>query len=137
MKLNPHVKDALEDLANEIFVRITQELAAPVSDNPEGLLCETLREVEKEWRSCSVAGPIQDHSSAADQLQPRIETALATLSPDQRDALFLHLGRGMPCGEIARQTGVPRIAVLNDLVRAYSRLRMLLTDLDLQNVYPR
>ena len=52
-----------------------------------------------------------------------VERALQCLTADQRDALFLHLGKGMTCLEIAQQTGVPREAVLNDLVRAYARIR--------------
>ncbi len=74
---------------------------------------------------------------ASQDLETRIESVLQTLSADERDALFLHLGRGMRCAEIARQTGISRWSVLNDLVRAYSRLRLRLGDVDFRVIYRR
>jgi RNA polymerase sigma factor (sigma-70 family) len=132
MTTSPNVREAIEDLVNEIFLRLTQELSdAALYDSPDSLRA-TLREMEEEWRKSTSA---QSHASEAKEL--RIAAVLQTLSPDERDALFLHLGRGMRCAEIARQTGISRWAVLNDLVRAYSRLRLRLGDVDFRTIYRR
>lgn len=134
VKLASHVRGAIDDLAKEILVRLIQELAEPIGDHSDSLFA-TLRELEREWRSFNAATTPLRRENDQDSPHLRIEAVLATLSVDQRDALFLHLGRGMPCAEIARQTGVSHLAVLNDLVRAYSRIRLLLADDDLKSIY--
>jgi DNA-directed RNA polymerase specialized sigma24 family protein len=99
----------------------------------KGALWETLRDIEQEWRAVNF-GSSATSTKPQERTAP-IEAALDTLTPDQRDALYLHLGRGMPCAEIARQTNTPRIAVLIDLLRAYSRLRLLLGNDDFGDLF--
>lgn len=130
-----NVQEAIDDLITEIFVRLTQELSGVGVEDPQESLYTTLCQVEEEWRAATQPKPGTE--LAGQSRETRIEAALSTLSGDERDALFLHLGRGMPCVEIARQTGVSRWAVLNDLVRAYGRLRLLLGDVDFRLIYRR
>ena len=135
MTQSPNVRESIEDLVNEILLRLAQELSdAVLYDSPDSLRA-TLREVEKEWRTATLAKSAP--GQAPQDLETRIESVLQTLSADERDALFLHLGRGMRCAEIARQTGISRWSVLNDLVRAYSRLRLRLGDVDFRVIYRR
>ena len=134
MRITPHVLHAIDDLTNEIFLRLRQELGDVAVDDPQGSLCATLLEIEKECAVINANEHGERSARSRKKTEQAIEHALQSLTADQRDALFLHLGKGMTCLEIARQTGIPREAVLNDLVRAYSRVRMLLGDDKLQNI---
>ena len=133
-KITQRVMHAIDDLTCEVFLRLAQELGDPAIEDPQGSLCATLLELEKEYRTLTQdpAGTDAPQNRAAAPGQ--VERALRSLTPDQRDALFLHLGKGMTCLEIAHQTGIPRESVLNDLVRAYSRLRLLLGDDNLRRI---
>lgn len=126
VRITPHVLHAIDDLANEIFLRLRQELGDLADDEPQGSLSATLMEIESECAAIDAGETAEKRPRSAKKSERAIEKALQTLTPDQRDALFLHLGKGMTCLEIAQQTGVPREAVLNDLVRAYARVRLLL-----------
>ena len=139
MRITPHVLHAIDDLTNEIFLRLRQELGDVAVDDSQGSLCATLLEIEKECAAISAnesrGKPARSRRKNEQAIEHAIEHALQSLTPDQRDALFLHLGKGMTCLEIARQTGIPRESVLNDLVRAYARVRALLGDDKLQDIY--
>jgi RNA polymerase sigma factor (sigma-70 family) len=135
MRITPHVLHAIDDLANEIFLRLRQELGDVAVDDPQGSLCTTLLEIEQECAAINAHEAAANPSRNLSMSKQVIERVLDTLSPEQRDALFLHLGKGMTCLEIAQQTGVPRDAVLNDLVRAYARVRLALGDNKLRNLY--
>jgi len=132
-KITRRVIHAIDDLTSEVFLRLAQEDGDPAIEDPQGSLCATLLDIEKECRAFA------EDSTTSDPPQRRpkgrqVKQALQSLTPDQRDALFLHLGKGMTCLEISRQTGIPRESVLNDLVRAYSRLRLLLGDNNLREI---
>jgi DNA-directed RNA polymerase specialized sigma24 family protein len=133
-KITRRVKHAIDDLASEVFLHLAQELGDSAIEDPQGSLCATLLEIEKECRALAQdpakADTLQNSTAAPGQ----VDRALQSLTPDQRDALFLHLGRGMTCLEISHQTGIPREAVLIDLVRAYGRLRLLLADDNLRDI---
>jgi RNA polymerase sigma factor (sigma-70 family) len=85
-----------------------------------------LLEIDAECVVANSTATRRRSSRSREKAEHAIEAALQSLTPDQRDALFLHLGKGMTCLEIAQQTGVPREAVLNDLLRAYARMRKLM-----------
>jgi DNA-directed RNA polymerase specialized sigma24 family protein len=133
-KITRRVMHAIDDVTCEVFLRLAQELGDPAIEDPQGSLCATLLEIEKECRAFAQdpAAPDAPRKRAAPRRQ--VEQALQSLTPDERDALFLHLGKGMTCLEISHQTGIPRESVLNDLVRAYSRLRLLLADDNIRNI---
>jgi DNA-directed RNA polymerase specialized sigma24 family protein len=135
VKITPHVLHAIDDLTNEIFLRLRQEIGELAIDDPQGSLCATLVEIEKDCAAISVKEAAEKWSGPLTKSERAIERALQGLTADQRDALFLHLGRGMTCLEIAKQTGVPREAVLNDLVRAYARVRLAFGDDKLRNLH--
>lgn len=118
-----------------IFLRLQRELGDPAIDDSQGSLCTTLLEIEKDCAAINASKPAEKRSKTSSKSEQAIEQALHMLTPDQRDALFLHLGKGMTCLEIAQQTGVPRDAVLNDLVRAYARGRLALGDDKVRNPY--
>jgi DNA-directed RNA polymerase specialized sigma subunit, sigma24 homolog len=132
-RIKQDVKHAIDDLASEVFLRLSRELGDVAIEDPQGSLCTTLVEIEKECRTLAPAAPAANSRTRRPKASNPVERALQALAPDQRDALFLHLGKGMTCLEISRQTGIPREAVLNDLLRAYSRLRMVLND-DLRDI---
>lgn len=135
MRIAPHVLHALDDLTNEISLRLRQELGEVAVDDPRGSLCATLLELEKESEALNESESGAKLRRGRKKTEQAIDRVLHSLTPDQRDALFLHLGKGMTCLEISQQTGIPREAVLNDLVRAYSRVRMLLGDERLNKIY--
>ena len=122
MKITPRVLRALHDLANEIFLRLQQEVGDLAVDDPQGSLCGTLLEIERQSGALNSDGTVTASSDGPSTM----ESALQALTPDQRDALFLHLGKGMTCAEIADQTGIPRESILIDLVRAYAHVRLTL-----------
>jgi DNA-directed RNA polymerase specialized sigma24 family protein len=133
-KITRRVKHAIDDLASEVFLRLREELGDPAVEDPQGSLCATLVEIEKECRTLAQEATIGGSMKTGGQAPSQVERALQSLTPDQRDALFLHLGKGMTCLEISHQTGIPREIVLNDLVRAYSRLRLLLGNDNLRDI---
>jgi DNA-directed RNA polymerase specialized sigma24 family protein len=133
-KVTRRVQHALDDLASEVFLRLAQEIGSPAIEDPQGSLCATLLEIEKECRSLAEDPETADPPQGGTKASKQVEQALQSLTPDQRDVLFLHLGRGMTCLEISHETGIARESVLNDLVRAYSRLRLLLADDNLRDI---
>ena len=126
-KVTQRVLHAIDDLTGEVFLRLAQELGDPAIEDPQGSLCATLLAIEKDFRALEEGTATAD-GPRKNPTPGKVDSALESLTPDERDALFLHLGKGMTCLEISHQTGIPRDSVLNDLVRAYSRLRLLLAD---------
>lgn len=133
-KITRRVKHAIDDLSSEVFLRLAEELGDPAVEDPQGSLCATLVEIEKECRTLAEDAATGGPMNTGDKTPSEVERALQSLTPDQRDALFLHLGKGMTCLEISDQTGIPRRTVVIDLVRAYSRLRLLFGDDDLREI---
>lgn len=127
MKLTNRVRHAIDDLTNEMLRRLVQEVRGAPHGSLPGSLCATLLEIDAEHRA--LEGPNSKATNDRLRASSTLEQVLKALPPDEGDALFLHLGKGMTCAEIARQTGVPSGVVLNDLVRAYSHIRTLLGDL--------
>jgi DNA-directed RNA polymerase specialized sigma24 family protein len=127
VKITPRVLHAIDDLTNEIFLRLRQELGEQAVEDPQGSLCATLLEIEQDCAEINANEAADALASCLTKSDEVIKRALQALTPDQRDALYLHLGKGMTCLEIAQQTGVAREEVLNDLVRAYARIRLLLS----------
>jgi DNA-directed RNA polymerase specialized sigma24 family protein len=133
-KITRRVQHAIDDLASEVFLRLAKELGDPAVEDLQGSLCATLVEIEKECRTLAQDATTRRSMKTGGQTPSLVETALQSLTPDQRDALFLHLGRGMTCLEISHQTRIPRGTVVIDLVRAYSRLRLLFGDDNLREI---
>jgi DNA-directed RNA polymerase specialized sigma24 family protein len=57
----------------------------------------------------------------------QLKAAVEQLTSHERHVLLLHVNGGMTYWEIAGQLGMAEQAVLNDLSRAYSRLRVRLS----------
>lgn len=94
MRITPHVLHAIDDLANEIFLRLQRELGDPAIDDSQGSLCMMLLEIEKDCAAINASKPAEKRSKTLSKSEQAIEQALHMLTPDQRDALFLHLGKG-------------------------------------------
>ena len=72
----------------------------------------------------STVGPEAERLILADALW----AGLLTLSPPEREALFLHLVEGWTAAEIAARLEMPRNTVLSHLHRGRTRLRAWLAD---------
>lgn len=74
---------------------------------------------------------------AAKHLAKHLRTAVEQLSSHERHVLLLHVNVGMTYWEIAGQLGVAEQAVLSDLSRAYSQLRVGLSVEELRGPHQR
>lgn len=91
---------------------------------------QALRRVEsRAMVESTVADSIDDTASRLDALDAvdRLEGALATLSPADRETFMLAIFEGLSYEEISRSTAVPIGTVRSRLARARSEIRELLT----------
>lgn len=137
----------IDDLAQEVFLRLLRYSDDVTVDNPQGYLFRIAANVANEWRDrCRVRKPHDD--SWLDELQVEareepenqlarskvieyVQTAVNRLPPRQREVLLLHINEGLTYKQIAEHRGLTYRIVLRDLTRAYSQLRM---DLNLEDV---
>jgi RNA polymerase sigma-70 factor (ECF subfamily) len=134
----------IEDIAQEVFVRLIQYDRADLVDHPKAYLFKIAANVSAEWAVRS--SHRLPHDSAwltelVDALSPdteveredrdeRTRAALESLPPRAREILRLHFGEGLTHPEVAAALGVTRKVVKRDMARAYAELRTLL-DFDL------
>lgn len=132
----------IDDLAQEVFLRLLRYSDDIAVDNPQGYLFRIAANVANEWRERSrVRKPHDD--SWLDELQIEsgeqpenaftrtrtneyVQAAVDRLPPRQREVLLLHVNEGLTYKQIAQQRGLTYRIVLRDLTRAYSTLRMQL-----------
>jgi RNA polymerase sigma-70 factor (ECF subfamily) len=132
----------IDDLAQEVFLRLLRYSDDIAVDNPQGYLFRIAANVANEWRERSrVRRPHDD--SWLDELQIEsgeqpenaftrtrtneyVQAAVDRLPPRQREVLLLHVNEGLTYKQIAQQRGLTYRIVLRDLTRAYSTLRMQL-----------
>jgi RNA polymerase sigma factor (sigma-70 family) len=132
----------LDDVAQEVFLRLLRYSDAVVVDNPQGYLFRIAANVASEWRERARVRRPHDQSwlqelqiDAADEpenaaarslVQEHVQAAVQRLPQRQRVVLLLHVNDGLTYLQIAQQLGLSYRAVLRDLTRAYSQLRMQL-----------
>lgn len=130
----------IEDIAQEVFVRLIQYDRADLVDHPKAYLFKIAANVSAEWAVRSSRR--MPHDSAwltelVDTLSPdteveredrdeRTRSALQALPARAREILRLHFGEGLTHQEVAATLGVTRKVVKRDMARAYAELRMLL-----------
>lgn len=137
----------MDDLAQEVFLRLQRYGDEVAVDNPQGYLFRIAANVATEWRDRARPRQPQDRGWL-DQLQidpseppdsavfqarvsKHMQGAVNRLPKQQRDVLLLHVNEGLTYKQIADRLGTTYRIVLRDLTRAYSALRMQLKAEDL------
>jgi len=132
----------IDDLAQEVFLRLLRYSDKTVVDNPQGYLYRIAANVANEWRErARVRKPhddswleeLQIESDAEPQnalartgASAHVQAAIDRLPPRQREVLLLHVNDGLTYKRIAAQRNLTYRVVLRDLTTAYSTLRMQL-----------
>jgi RNA polymerase sigma factor (sigma-70 family) len=137
----------IDDLAQEVFLRLLRYTDDVLIDNPQGYLFRIAANVTNEWherarhkqphdaawlQELEVTSAEQPETDAARTIvQDYVRAAVARLPPRQREALLLHVADGLTYSQIAERLELTERVVLRDLSRAYSQLRL---QLDLDNL---
>lgn len=132
----------VDDLTQEVFVRLLRYSDDVVVDNPQGYLFRIAANVANEWRERSrVKKPhdaewldtvLTDDEAEPENvvdretLQAHVNAVVDCLPRRQRMILLIHVNDGRTYKQIARDLGLTYRVVLRDLTRAYSALRMRL-----------
>jgi RNA polymerase sigma factor (sigma-70 family) len=137
----------IDDLAQEVFLRLLRYSDDILIDNPQGYLFRIAANVTNEW--CERArhkrpndeswledlqvAPVEEpeNDAARNLVHDNVRGAVARLAPRQREVLLLHVADGLTYMQIAERLGLTERIVLRDLSRAYGQLRM---QLDLDNL---
>jgi RNA polymerase sigma-70 factor (ECF subfamily) len=132
----------IDDLAQEVFLRLLRYSDDVTVDNPQGYLFRIAANVANEWRERSrvrrphddswldelqiESGDEPENAFAKTRANEYVQAAVDRLPPRQREVLLLHVNEGLTYKQIAQQRGLTYRIVLRDLTRAYSTLRMQL-----------
>lgn len=132
----------IDDLAQEVFLRLLRYSDDVTVDNPQGYLFRIAANVANEWRERSrvrrphddtwldelqiEAGDEPENAFAKTRASEYVQAAVDRLPARQREVLLLHVNEGLTYKQIAQQRGLTYRIVLRDLTRAYSTLRMQL-----------
>ena len=138
----------IDDVAQEVFLRLLRYSDDVVVDNPQGYLFRIAANVASEWRERARSRRPHDQSwldelkidtddepenaVSRSSIERFVQAAVQKLPQRQRVVLLLHVNDGLTYKQIAEQLGLSYRVVLRDLTRAYSQLRMELSvdDLD-------
>ncbi len=137
----------LDDLAQEVFLRLLRYSDDVAIDNPQGYLFRIAANVANEWQERARHRKPHDDSWLEDlqvDFRDEPENAIARevaheymqdavnkLPRRQREVLLLHVNEGLTYKQIAERQGLTYRVILRDLTRAYSQLRMQLKQDDL------
>ena len=137
----------LDDLAQEVFLRLLRYSDDVAIDNPQGYLFRIAANVANEWQERARHRKPHDDSWLEDlqvEFSDEPENAIARevahqymqdavnkLPRRQREVLLLHVNEGLTYKQIAQRQGLTYRVILRDLTRAYSQLRMQLKQDDL------
>jgi RNA polymerase sigma factor (sigma-70 family) len=128
----------LDDVAQEVFLRLLRYERAELIEHPRAYLFKMATNVAAEWairaRSAkphepkwlaglSAAGDEPEESVGREGVQDRVERALSTLSPRQREVLKLQFTEELGYAEIAVRLGMTHRAVKRIVVNSYGKLR--------------
>ena len=138
----------IDDLAQEVFLRLLRYSDDVTVDNPQGYLFRIAANVANEWRERSrvrrphddswleelqiEAGDEPENAFAKTRASEYVQAALDRLPPRQREVLLLHVNEGLTYKQIAERLELSPRVVLRDLSRAYSQLRTRLDPEDLK-----
>lgn len=137
----------IDDLAQEVFLRLLRYSDDVIVDNPQGYLFRIAANVANEYRERSrIRNPHDDHwlhdlLDEADhepermlqheQVHDYVHSVVDTLPPRQRQILLMHVNDKMTYKQIAQHLGITYRIVLRDLTNAYATIRRLIDTKDL------
>jgi RNA polymerase sigma factor (sigma-70 family) len=137
----------LDDLAQEVFLRLLRYSDDVAIDNPQGYLFRIAANVANEWQERARHRRPHDDSwledlqiefndepentIAREVAREYMQEAVDKLPRRQREVLLLHVNEGLTYKQIAERQGLTYRVILRDLTRAYSQLRMQLKQDDL------
>jgi RNA polymerase sigma factor (sigma-70 family) len=137
----------IDDLAQEVFLRLLRYSDDIIVDNPQGYLFRIAANVANEYRERSRIRKPHDntwlddlldeaenepeHMLEREQMHAHINAVMDTLPPRQRHILLLHVNDKLTYKQIAQQLGLTYRIVLRDLTKAYSTIRSLINTKDL------
>jgi RNA polymerase sigma factor (sigma-70 family) len=137
----------LDDLAQEVFLRLLRYSDDVAIDNPQGYLFRIAANVANEWQERARHRKPHDDSwledlqiefndepenaIAREVAHQHMQDAVNKLPRRQREVLLLHVNEGLTYKQIAERQGLTYRVILRDLTRAYSQLRMQLKQDDL------
>jgi RNA polymerase sigma factor (sigma-70 family) len=129
----------IDDLAQEVFMRLMKYAQDTEVDNPQGYLFRIASNVAAEWRDRArvryahdpewldgLVGLSEDepHTILEQEFESgHIQAAVDRLPPRQREVLLMHVNEGRTYKQIAADRDLTYRIVLRDLTRAYSTLR--------------
>ncbi|MBM0108650.1 RNA polymerase sigma factor [Steroidobacter sp. S1-65] len=138
----------LDDLAQEVFVRLLRYSGKTTVENPLGYLLRIASNVASEWRErARVSKPHEqewlddllieseqepENSVCQARTDANVQSEVDKLPFRQRQVLLLRVNEGLTYKQIAERMELSPRAVLRDLSRAYSQLRMRLDPEDLK-----
>ena len=137
----------LDDLAQEVFLRLLRYSDDVAIDNPQGYLFRIAANVANEWQErARLRRPHDDswledlqvefndepeNTIAREVAREYMQEAVDKLPRRQREVLLLHVNEGLTYKQIAERQGLTYRVILRDLTRAYSQLRIELKQDDL------
>jgi RNA polymerase sigma-70 factor (ECF subfamily) len=137
----------LDDLAQEVFLRLLRYSDDVAIDNPQGYLFRIAANVANEWQERARHRRPHDDSwledlqvefddepentIAREVAREYMQEAVNKLPRRQREVLLLHVSEGLTYKQIAERQGLTYRVILRDLTRAYSQLRKQLRQADL------
>ncbi|MFC4314943.1 RNA polymerase sigma factor [Steroidobacter flavus] len=138
----------LDDLAQEVFLRLLRYSEKTAVENPLGYLLRIAGNVASEWRERARVSKPHDQEWLEDLLiepdqEPEnslcktrtdasVQAAVDKLPFRQRQVLLLRVNEGLTYKQIAERLKLSPRVVLRDLSRAYSQLRTRLNPEDLK-----
>ncbi|HEY0681657.1 MAG TPA: RNA polymerase sigma factor [Steroidobacter sp.] len=138
----------LDDLAQEVFVRLLRYSGKTPVENPLGYLLRIASNVASEWRErARVSKPHEqewldelliepdqepENSLCKTRTDANVQNEVDRLPFRQRQVLLLRVNEGLTYKQIAERLELSPRVVLRDLSRAYSQLRMRLDPEDLK-----
>jgi RNA polymerase sigma factor (sigma-70 family) len=138
----------LDDLAQEVFLRLLRYSEKTAVENPLGYLLRIAGNVASEWRERArvskphgrewlddlLIEPDQEPENSVSQARSdeNVQAAVDKLPARQRQVLLLRVNEGLTYRQIAERLELSPRVVLRDLSRAYSQLRTRLDPEDLK-----
>ena len=129
----------LDDLAQEVFLRLLRYSDEVAIENPQGYLFRIAANVANEWQERARHRKPHDDSwledlqvefndepenaIAREMANKHMQAAVNRLPRRQREVLLLHVTEGLTYKQIAERQGLTYRVILRDLTRAYSELR--------------
>lgn len=138
----------LDDLSQEVFVRLLRYSERTVVENPLGYLLRIAGNVASEWRERARIArphdqewlddlqidPEQEPESSVSRVRMHetVQKALSKLPLRQQQVMLLRMNEGLTYKQIAQRLGLSPRVVLRDLANAFTELRLHLDRLELQ-----